>query len=263
MLALLSPAKRLDLDPISRKLDHSMPELLEDSKRLVKVGRKLKSKDLMALMGISENLADLNVQRFKDWKAPFHPENAKQAILSFNGDVYLGFDAATLDARGMRFAQDHLRILSGLYGVLRPLDLIQPYRLEMGVRLPVNGSTGLYEFWGGRITDTLNAALGAQKKRDRDRVVVNLASHEYFGSVQPDRLEARLVSCAFKEVKGGKAKIVAFFAKRARGTMARFICEERVTQVDDLKGFRSGGYRYNAKASSDDTLVFQRKSTTA
>ena len=259
MLAILSPAKRLDLEPTSRKLSHSMPALLEDAKQLVKVSSKLKSKDLMALMGISQNLADLNVQRFKDFMTPFSPQNAKQAILAFKGDAYLGFDADTLDARGLRFAQDHLRILSGLYGVLRPLDLIQPYRLEMGIRLPINGSAGLYEFWGDRITDALNEAI----KPMRDPVVVNLASNEYFASVQRDRLDARLVTCAFKEIKDGKAKVLSFFAKRARGMMARFICEERITKVDELQGFTSGGYRYSAKASSDDTLVFQRKSTTA
>ena len=259
MLAILSPAKRLDFDPISHKAPHTRPELLEDTKKLVKHGRKLSAKDLMKLMGISQNLALLNVQRFEDFKTPFTAKNAKPAILTFKGDVYLGFDADTLDARGLRFAQDHLRILSGLYGVLRPLDLIQPYRLEMGVRLPVNGADDLYEFWGDRITDSINRAV----RPKRGAVVVNLASNEYFGAIQKERLDARLVTCVFKEVKDGKAKVVSFFAKRARGLMARFICEERLAKVEGLKDFTSAGYRYNARASGDDSFVFQRKSPTA
>ena len=237
MLAVLSPAKRLDFQPTSRKAAHTSPELLDDAVRLVRVSRKLGANDLMKLMGISRNLADLNVQRFKDFKTPFTPKNAKPAILAFKGDVYMGFDVDTLDARGLRFAQDHLRILSGLYGVLRPMDLIQPYRLEMGIPLPVNGTGDLYGFWGGRITDMLNQAV----KPKRAGVVVNLASNEYFESVQKERLDARLVTCVFKEVKAGKAKVISFSAKRARGMMARFICEERITRVEDLKGFSSAG----------------------
>ena len=259
MLAILSPAKRLYFGPTSRRAVHTRPELLEDTKKLVKRGRKLGAKDLMKLMGISQNLAELNVRRFKDFKTPFTAKNAKPAILTFKGDVYLGFDVDTLDARGLRFAQDHVRILSGLYGVLRPLDLIQPYRLEMGVRLAVNGANDLYEFWGARITDSINQAI----KPKRGGVVVNLASNEYFGSIQKERLNARLVTCVFKEVKAGKAKVVSFVAKRSRGMMARFICEERITKVEGLKDLTSAGYRYNAKASSDDSFVFQRKSPTA
>jgi len=255
MLALLSPAKRLDFEPTGRRATHTRPEMLEDTKRLVRFSRTLTARDLMKLMGISQDLADLNAQRFKDFKTPFTTDNAKPAILAFKGDTYMGFDVDTLDARGLRFAQDHVRILSGLYGVLRPLDLIQPYRLEMGTRLPVNGSDDLYGFWGDRITESLNRAV----KPKRGGVIVNLASNEYFGSVRKEKLDARLVTCVFKEVKDGNAKVVAFFAKRARGMMARFICENRINRVEDLKTFASDGYRYNAKASGDDELVFHRK----
>jgi cytoplasmic iron level regulating protein YaaA (DUF328/UPF0246 family) len=256
LLALLSPQKRLDFESKKRRLGHSQPEMLDDASTLVSRAAKLRPKDLIELMGISSDLAELNVQRFQDFQTPFTPDNAKQAILAFRGDAYLGFDVDTLDAKTIRYAQDHLRILSGLYGLLRPLDLIQPYRLEMGVGFKPPRAANLYEFWGNRITDQINEAVSAK----RGGVVVNLASNEYFNSVKKSRLNSRLVTCVFKEVRNGEARVFSFNAKRARGMMARFICERRPRKVDDLREFTSEGYRYDASSSTDDVLEFHRKS---
>ena len=252
MLALLSPAKTLDFDPLARPPKHSLPVLLERSQALVDVSRTLKSADLMQLMGISRQLADLNVRRFKDFSTPFTLENAKPAIFAFRGDTYVGFDVDTLDAKALTFAQDHVRILSGLYGLLRPLDLIQPYRLEMGIKLKSKLGKDLYTFWGDDITRAINDSL------QRSDLVINLASNEYIKAVKRDTLRGTFIDCIFKEVKAGTPRVVGLSAKWARGMMARFICTERASKLDDLKQFSAAGYRYQPKHSSDHALEFHR-----
>lgn len=254
MLAVISPAKRLDAAPRPDDLPHTRPALMRDAEALVDVARKLSAADLKRLMGISDALADLNRQRFKAFVTPFTPANAAQAILVFKGDTYQGFDAESLGGDDLLYAQDHLRILSGLYGLLRPLDLIQPYRLEMGIKLRTSAGEDLYDFWGDRITRELNKTV----KGAAEPVVVNLASQEYFTAVQPARLKARLVTPVFREVKGGTAKVVGIMAKKARGMMARFIVQNRLVDPEDLKAFTAGGYRFMPKLSGDDRLEFHR-----
>ncbi len=205
-------------------------------------------------MGISMKLADLNAGRWRAFSTPFTPDNARAALLAFRGDVYKGLDADSLDADALAFAQDHLRILSGLYGVLRPQDLIQPYRLEMGTKLATARGENLYTFWGDAITETLNRALAAQG----DDVLVNLASKEYFSAVRPEKLAGRVVTPVFKERKGNTYKIVGLFAKRARGLMSRYIIDERLDDIEALKGFDAEGYAFEPSLSAADTWVFAR-----
>lgn len=252
MIALLSPAKTLDFDPLERPPQHTQPALLERSQALVDVSRTLKAADLMQLMGISKQLADLNVRRFKEFATPFTIENAKPAIFAFRGDTYVGFDVDTLDAKALTFAQEHVRILSGLYGLLRPLDLIQPYRLEMGIKLKSKLGKDLYGFWGDDITQAINDSL------KRSDLVINLASNEYIKAVKREALSGTFIDCIFKEVKGGTPRVVGLSAKRARGMMARFICTERASKLDDLKQFSAAGYRYQPKHSSEHALEFHR-----
>lgn len=252
MLALLSPAKTLDFDPLVPPPKHTQPALLERSQALVEVSRKLKADDLMQLMGISKQLATLNVRRFKEFSTPFTIDNAKPAIFAFRGDTYIGFDVDTLDAKALAFAQEHVRILSGLYGLLRPLDLIQPYRLEMGIKLKSKLGKDLYGFWGEDITQAVNESLGPSD------LVINLASNEYIKAVKRDVLRGTFIDCIFKEVRGGTARVVGLSAKRARGMMARFICTERASKLDDLKQFSAAGYLYQPKHSSDTALEFHR-----
>jgi len=216
--------------------------------------RGLSPDDLRDLMGVSEKIADLNHRRFMNWHTPFSLDNAKQAVLAFQGDVYTGLDAARLRADDLKFAQLHLRILSGLYGVLRPLDLMQPYRLEMGVRFANAGGKDLYEFWGDRITRELQAQLRKLGARE----LVNLASNEYFKAVQPGALDADIITPVFRDLKSGRYKVISFYAKKARGRMARYMIENRVTEAEGLKKFRSDGYRYNAKESTAREWVFTR-----
>lgn len=253
MLALLSPAKTLDLAPVELELTHSQPALLERSKELVEVSRTLRATDLMKLMGISKPLASLNVRRFKEFTTPFTLENAKPAIFAFRGDTYVGFDVDSLDAGSLAFAQEHVRILSGLYGLLRPLDLMQPYRLEMGIKLKTERGKDLYAYWGSSITEAINQALPEQ-----GGVVVNLASNEYIKAVKRAELRGKFVDCVFKEVRGGTAKVVGLSAKRARGMMARFICQERLTRVEELQNFSAAGYQFQPGTSSNSVLEFHR-----
>lgn len=254
MLSVISPAKTLDFEtpPTSRKT--TQPEFLEQSAALIKDARRLAPDDIQKLMGVSENIASLNHQRFMDWHTPFDRDNAKQAVLAFKGDVYTGLEAETLDAKQLAFAQKHLRILSGLYGVLRPLDLMQPYRLEMGLSFANNGGKNLYEFWG----DRLAASLNKQLKKTGSSVLLNLASNEYFRAAKAGSIEADLVTPVFKDLKNDKYKVISFFAKKARGQMARYIVEKEINDVPALKKFRVGGYRYNAKESTARELVFTR-----
>ena len=254
MLLLLSPAKTLDLDTVYPTPALTQPRLLDHSEVLVEHLRDASTAQLQQLMKVSEAIATLNVQRFGAFHTPFDADNARPALLAFRGDVYRGCCADTFDDADLRFAQDHLRILSGLYGVLRPLDLMQAYRLEMGTKLAVGEHQNLYQFWGDRITDLLNADIAATGAA----AVVNLASNEYFKAVQPDRLQAPLLKIDFKERKQDTYKIVAIYSKVARGQMAHFAVQERLTTPEGLKDFTTDGYGYNAAESTPQHWVFTR-----
>lgn len=255
MLILISPAKTLDYQSPLATTRYTQPELLEHAQTLIGIARQLSAPQIGKLMGISDKLADLNATRFHDWRPDFTPDNARQAILAFKGDVYTGLQAETFSEADFDFAQQHLRMLSGLYGVLRPLDLMQPYRLEMGIKLENAKGKDLYHYWGEVITDKLNQALKAQG----DDIVVNLASDEYFRSVQPKRLEGQLIKPVFLDEKNGKFKVISFYAKKARGLMSRYIIENRVTQPEQLTRFDSEGYFFDAGASGNGELVFKRQ----
>jgi len=257
MLMVISPAKTLDYDTPPATATFTQPAHLAESRRLINRLRKLGPSDVARLMSLSDKLASLNVARYSEWQTPFSPANAKQAVLAFDGDVYDGLAAGDFSDEDFAFAQDHLRILSGLYGVLRPLDLMQPYRLEMGTRLANERGDDLYAFWGNRVTRALNAVLALQEAP----VLVNLASEEYFGVVQPEALKARVVTPVFEDwnANAGRYKIISFHAKKARGMMARHAIRARVTDVEALKGFGSAGYAFDGRASTPERWVFRRK----
>ena len=255
MLVVISPAKSLDYESPVRIRKATQPDFLEDSARLVDNLRQLTPAQVSTLMDISPTLGDLNHARFSQWHTPFDKSNARQALFAFKGDVYLGLDAPALSSEDVAFAQDHLRILSGLYGLLRPLDLIQPYRLEMGTALKTPGSNSLYHFWGSRITEALNDIL----QKQRTPVLVNLASIEYFKAVREKELEARVISPVFKDFNNGQYKIVSFFAKKARGLMSAWIIRNRLGKPEDLLSFDVEGYRYSAQDSTENAPVFLRK----
>lgn len=254
MLTVISPAKTLDYETPTTTRKSTQPQFLERAAELVEDARELSPQDIRALMGVSENIAELNHARFMNWSAPFNLDNAKQALLAFKGDVYTGLEAQTLSAAQLGFAQKHLCILSGLYGLLRPLDLMQPYRLEMGLKFSNRGGRNLYEFWGDDITRALNKQL----KKSGSPVLVNLASNEYFKSVKATALEADIVTPVFKDLKAGKYKVISFYAKKARGQMARFIIDKEINTPDELKKFRTDGYRFNRAESTARELVFTR-----
>lgn len=254
MLITLSPSKGQDFEAPGLSKKYSKPEDLKDSELLIKELRKIKSKELQEMMTISENIASLNVERYKSFNTPFTTKNAKQAIFAFKGDVYSGMELASFDEDDYAYAQDHLRILSGLYGCLRPMDLIQPYRLEMKTKLKNERGENLYQFWDDRITKSLNKEL----RKQQEPVLVNLASNEYFKSVKPKLLEGRLLNINFKETKDGKSRVVAIFAKRARGMMADYIIRNRIEKAEDIKKFRSGGYKFNKSLSDDRQWTFER-----
>lgn len=254
MLALISPAKTLDFETPPATESTSQPQFLDESEQLIKTARKLGPHQLSSLMGISDKLGRLNFDRFANWQRPFKPTNAKQALLAFKGDVYTGLEAENFEEEDFQFAQQHLRILSGLYGLLRPLDLIQPYRLEMGTKLSNPRGDNLYQFWDARITEALNRDL-AQLAHP---VIVNLASNEYFRAVQIAKLEAPVITPVFKDWKNGRYKIISFYAKKARGMMSAFMIRERITRVDDLQRFSEGGYCYNAEFSNESEWIFTR-----
>ncbi len=249
MLVVVSPAKKLDMRA-SNGIAPTQPAFHDEANRLAVVARGLSEKDLQKLMGISQNLAALNAQRFND----FGTMAMKPAALAFAGDTYQGLEAHSLDAEEMSWAQDHLRILSGLYGLLRPLDAIEPYRLEMGSRLKTERGKSLYDFWGDRISTALNA----QAKAVRTDVLINCASQEYFGAVDLNALKLRVITPIFMEEKEGAAKIVSFFAKKARGAMARFMIQNRLTDVEAIKDFDAGGYTYREDLSDGRNWVFLR-----
>lgn len=257
MLVLLSPAKSLDYDSPLPTRRHTQPRLLDEAQRLIGILRRLSVSEIGGLMRISDELAARNAQRYADFTVPFTPANARPAAFAFAGDVYRGLDVARFDTRDLTEAQKTLRILSGLYGVLRPLDLMQPYRLEMGTRLVTDRGTGLYAWWGTALADLLRADLAASPGAG---VVVNLASEEYAGAVRPDALAARIVSPRFEDVDArGRRAVVSFFAKRARGEMAAWLVRNRIRTPRHLPGFDAVGYRYDPDASTADRPVFVRR----
>lgn len=251
MITLLSPAKTLDLDPVETAT-HSVPRLMADTETLVAVLKKKSARQLKNLMKVSDNIAALNVERYQTFATPFTPTNAKPAALAFKGDVYLGLEAETFSEADMDFAQDHLRILSGLYGVLKPLDLMQAYRLEMGTPLKKGRKKNLYEFWDRRITDLINQDL-AESGGD---TIINLASKEYFHAVKPALLQGRLINIHFRENRNGQYKVISFNAKKARGRMAHIIVKERVTLAENLKEFVANDYCYNEGMSTETDWVY-------
>lgn len=256
MLILLSPAKSLDLDtPLPAELPHTLPEFRQEAAQLIEVLRPLAPQQVASLMHLSDALAALNVARYAAWSPRFTAKNARPALLTFNGDVYEGLDARSLARSDLDWAQDHLAILSGLYGVLRPLDWMQPYRLEMGTRLATPAGANLYQFWGDRLAEHLNQRLAG----DPAPVLLNLASQEYFKAVDRKALRPRVVECVFEDWKGGSWKIISFHAKRARGLMARHAIQQRARKPEDLRGFDAEGWAHDAAASSTDRMVFRRK----
>ncbi|MCP9237325.1 peroxide stress protein YaaA [Lewinella sp. JB7] len=252
MLILLSPAKTLDMSPV--ELESTQPRLLDESETLVRSLRRKSRRALKELMSISDKLAEENQQRYHAFARPFTAENAKPAGLAFSGDVYLGLRAGDFSPREFDFANRQIRILSGLYGLLRPRDLMQPYRLEMSTRLPTRRGKDLYAFWGTRITDLLNQDLAD----DSSKTVLNLASKEYFQSLQPARIQGRIVDIQFKELRNGTYKFVTFNAKKARGAMARLITLEGITEAEPLKDLNVDGYRYNEAMSTPDNWMYTR-----
>lgn len=254
MLALISPAKTFDFESPAPTPMASQPEFLAEAQELIDVVRLLAPHEISELMSISDKLGTLNYDRFAQWQPPFDLNNAKQALFAFKGDVYVGLAAETLQEGDLEFAQEHLRILSGLYGLLSPLDLIQAYRLEMGTRLANPRGKDLYQFWGGRITEAINAQL----KRLENPLVVNLASNEYFKSVQKKNLAAPVITPVFKDWKTDRYKIISFYAKKARGMMSAYLLKNRLTDAEGLKGFDEDGYRYNSGLSNATEWVFTR-----
>ena len=254
MLMVISPAKTLDFESPLATTRFTQPMLLDESQKLIAVARQLSPADISSLMHISDKLAVLNAERFNDWQPDFTPDNARQAILAFKGDVYTGLQAETFSEAAFDFAQQHLRMLSGLYGLLRPLDLMQAYRLEMGIKLANPAGKDLYTFWGDKLTHALNAALAEQG----DSVLINLASDEYFKAVKPKLLNAEIVKPVFLDEKNGKFKVISFYAKKARGLMSRYIIENELTQPEQLKKFDVDGYAFDADASKGNELVFKR-----
>ncbi len=254
MLIVISPAKTLDYETPAVTKTHTKPAMLKQSQQLIDILRNYSALDLAELMKLSMKLAELNFDRYHHWTPPFTSKNAKQAALAMKGDVYTGLDAESLSEEDLAFAQEHLRILSGLYGVLKPLDLMQPYRLEMGTKLPNPAGGDLYSFWGDTITRAVNQALAAQG----DEVLINLASNEYFKSIKPKLIEGRIVTPQFKEKKNGSYRMIGFFAKRARGMMSRYIIRNRLQDPEALKAFNTDGYRFSKQQSKGDQWVFVR-----
>ena len=255
MLAILSPAKTLDFDSPLVTDQHSAPEFTKDSAALIKTLRKLEPADIASLMGIRDKLATLNHDRYAQWSAKFDENSgARASILAFKGDVYLGLSAQTMSKQDFTWAQKRLRVLSGLHGLLRPLDRIHPYRLEMGTALANARGKDLYQFWGGKVTQALNETLAEQ----RSKVLINLASNEYYKVVQPENIDGRIVTINFKEWRREAYRFVSFSAKKARGLMARYMIDQRAEKADDLKTFNVEGYAYNEELSSEHEWIFTR-----
>jgi uncharacterized protein len=255
MLIVISPAKTLDYETAPTTKDFTQPEFLKESRKLISELKKLSPSEVSSLMKISDKLGTLNYLRFGDWKTPFTLNNAKQALLAFKGDVYTGIDAESFSKQDLKFAQKHLRILSGLYGILKPLDLMQAYRLEMGTQFENKQGKDLYEFWGAKITDQINKDL----KDSKSKYLINLASNEYFKSLQANDINAEIIVPVFKDFKNGKYKIISFYAKKARGLMSAYIIKNRLKNPEDIKAFNIDGYKFYKSESSDTNWVFQRK----
>ena len=255
MLTVISPAKKLDYSSPVNSATHTQPALLEHSQELLAGLKTLSPKDVCALMGLSDKLGALNYERFQEWQTPFTTDNARPAVLAFKGDVYQGLDAQSMTDKQLNWAQDNLRILSGLYGLLRPLDLMQPYRLEMGTKFANDRGVDLYQFWGDIITSEINILL----TESSDAVLLNLASNEYFKSVQAKDIQGRIITPVFMDKKTDKFKIISFFAKKARGLMSAFIIKNKITNVEDIKKFDDDGYSYNSAMSEGDKWVFTRE----
>jgi cytoplasmic iron level regulating protein YaaA (DUF328/UPF0246 family) len=255
MLIVISPAKNVDFKSPAPFTEYTQPQFVNLSKILIKRLREIPAPDLAKLFNVNPAIAQLNVDRYKSWKLPFSPENAKQAVYAFNGEVYNGLKAKTLSSDDILYAQNHLRILSGLYGVLRPLDLIQPYRLEMGIPLDTADADNLYQFWGDKISKTVVKAV---KESGGEQVLINLASHEYFKSVNRKQLKIRVIDIEFNEMKDGKFKPIIVYTKKARGMMTRFVVENRISQAEDLKAFDAEGYAYAEDLSEPNKWVFVR-----
>ncbi|MGB2108971.1 peroxide stress protein YaaA [uncultured Marinobacter sp.] len=253
MLMIISPAKTLDYESPLATETYTQPDYLDDACELIDQLKDLEPHQVSNLMSISDKLGQLNAERFRTWHTPFTPDNARQAILAFKGDVYTGLDAESFSEDDFAFAQQHLRMLSGLYGLLKPLDLMQPYRLEMGTKFENKRGKDLYAFWGSKLTKALNELLAAD-----DKVLVNLASNEYFKSVQKKDIDGRLVTPQFKDWKNGQYKMISFYAKKARGLMCRYAIQNRITQADDLKGFNLEGYYFSEEQSDNNNWVFLR-----
>ena len=255
MIALIAPAKRLDYESDLSVQDFSIAKHLKESKELIKELQKKSPEDLSSLMGLSENLSMLNFERNMNWQAPKKPSNdVRQAIFAFKGDVYVGLDSETLSKADIKYAQKNLAILSGLYGLLKPLDLMYPYRLEMGTKMKNEKGKNLYEFWGNKITESINVLA----KENNSKGIINLASVEYFSSVKTENLDLPVYSPVFKDFKNGKYKIISFFAKKARGSMARFVIQNKIKNPKDLNNFNLDGYKYSKKDSSEYSPVFLR-----
>jgi uncharacterized protein len=255
MITLISPAKSLDFENPVTSSKTTKPRFLSESQLLIDQLRELAPQDIASLMKLSDNLAQLNYDRFQQFQIPFNKKNARACVFAFRGDVYQGLDADSLNADDLAFAQNHLRILSGLYGVLRPLDLMQAYRLEMGTKFSNNGGKNLYEFWG----NTLNKSIQKELDKSNSKALVNLASNEYFKAVKAKDISQPIITPVFKDFKNGQYKIISFFAKKARGLMARYIIQNRIEQVEDLKSFDLDGYKLSKKLSNDQEIVFTRK----
>ncbi|WP_421920494.1 peroxide stress protein YaaA [Marinifilum sp.] len=254
MLIVISPAKTLDFEsPVNTKL-YSKASFTKDAEQLIKILRNLKVDEISDLMGISAKLAQLNFERFHQWHLPFTTDNSKQSLLAFKGDVYTGIDADTFTEKDFEVAQEKLRILSGLYGVLKPMDLIQAYRLEMGKKLKNQKGANLYQFWGDKITKSINKDL----KEYHHKHLINLASDEYFKSIKAKEINAEIITPAFKDLKNGQYKMISFFAKKARGLMTRFVIQNQITNPEDLKAFDLDGYIFNPNLSKENSPVFTR-----
>ncbi len=254
MLMVISPAKTLDYETPPATARFTQPQYLDHSQELIEQLRELSPQQIGELMHLSDKLSGLHAARFGSWTPAFTPENAKQALLAFKGDVYTGLNAVDFNEADFDYAQNHLRMLSGLYGLLRPLDLMMPYRLEMGTKLANARGKDLYAFWGTQISEWLNQALAEQG----DDVLLNLASNEYFSAVKKTALNARIINTEFKDLKNGQHKIISFYAKKARGMMSRFVIKERINNPEHLKQFDEQGYRFSAEQSKPDLLVFLR-----
>ncbi len=253
LVTIISPAKKLDYSPIEKNLDSTVPGLLAHSNELIKYLKSLNPQEVSSLMGLSDKLGALNYERFQEWETPFTKSNSKQAILAFKGDVYQGLDAESLSETELIWAQKHVRILSGLYGVLKPLDLMQAYRLEMGTKFPTNRGKNLYEFWNSIITDELNRTFYSKKA-----TLLNLASNEYFKSINSSELKANVITPIFMDRKNGKYKIISFFAKKARGLMTRYVIKNQIEDIADIENFEEDGYFFNKEMSEDNKPVFCR-----